>query len=79
MARDKRDAFERLATQRTRAVLDKLRVLGNCANPQLYEYTEDDVKTILRAIRSELRNVEAAFSQKTRREFKLKKHPRRMI
>ena len=79
MARDKREAFERLATQRTNAVLEKLRVLGNCANPQLYDYTDDDIRSIFRAIRSELRTVESAFGQKTRREFKLKQMPRRMM
>ena len=65
--------------QRTNAVLEKLRVLGNCANPQLYEYTEDDIRSIFRAIRSELRAVESAFGQKTRREFRLKKMPRRLM
>ena len=79
MARDKREAFERLATQRTNAVLEKLRVLGNCANPQLYDYTDDDIKLIFRAIRSELRTVESSFGQKTRREFRLKQMPRRMM
>ena len=79
MARNKREAFERLATQRTNAVLEKLRVLGNCANPQLYEYTDEDVRAILRAIKSELRTVEAAFNQRSRKEFKLKQLPGRML
>ena len=79
MARNKREAFERLATQRTNAVLEKLRVLGNCANPQLYEYTDEDVRAILRAIKGELRTVEAAFNQRSRKEFKLKQLPGRML
>lgn len=58
----KRAAFERLATQRTIAVLEKLRVLGNCANPQIYDYAEDDVRKIFGAIRKELRTVEAKFN-----------------
>ena len=57
----KREAFERLANQRTNAVLQKLRVLGHCSNGQLYEYTEEDIKAIFRAIRAELRAVESKF------------------
>ena len=76
MARNKREAFERLATQRTNAVLEKLRVLGNCANSQLYDYAEEDVRQIFSAIRSELKEIEASFSQRNRTEFKLKRSKR---
>jgi CHASE1-domain containing sensor protein len=79
MARNKREAFERLATQRTNAVLEKLRVLGNCANSQLYDYTDEDVRAIFRAIKGELRTVEAAFNQRSRKEFKLKQMPGRLV
>ena len=67
----KRDAFKRLATQRTNAVLERLRILGNCANPALYEYTEEDVKKIFRTIESELRVVKAKFSNSRIPEFNL--------
>ena len=40
----KTEAFQRLATKRTNEVLKRLRVLGHCANPQLYEYTDGEVK-----------------------------------
>ena len=43
----KEETFRRLATKRTSAVLERIRILGHCANPQLYEYSEDDVKKIL--------------------------------
>lgn len=64
-------AFRRLATRRTNAIIDRLRVLGHCANPQLYEYSQDDVKKIFRAIESELRTVKAKFRNSTRSEFEL--------
>ncbi len=67
----KRDAFRRLATQRTSAVLERLRILGNCANPALYEYGEEDVKKIFRVITSELRTVKAKFSNSKLPEFRL--------
>lgn len=67
----KRDAFRRLATQRTNAILERLRILGNCANPALYEYTEEDVKKIFRALDSEVRSVKAKFSNSRVPEFRL--------
>ena len=39
----KRQAFVRLASKRTEAVIERLRVLSNCSNPYAYEYTDDDV------------------------------------
>lgn len=67
----KRDAFRRLATQRTNNVLDRLRVLGHCANPHLYEYSAEDVKRIFKAIDAELRAVKAKFQNSSRSEFQL--------
>ena len=67
----KRDAFRRLATQRTNAVLERLRILGNCANPSLYEYSQEDVKKIFRAIESEVRTIKAKFSNSRLPEFRL--------
>jgi len=67
----KHDAFRRLATQRTNAVLERLRILGNCANPGLYEYTDEDVKKIFRTIESEVRTIKAKFSNSRVPEFRL--------
>lgn len=67
----KREAFRRLATQRTNGVLERLRILGHCANPQLYEYSEDDVKKIFRAIDAELRTVKTKFQNSSKSEFQL--------
>ena len=46
----KRNKFARLATARTKIVLQKIKVLGNCSNNYIYEYTEQDVKRIFEAI-----------------------------
>ncbi|MBA7704266.1 hypothetical protein ES703_113068 [subsurface metagenome] len=67
----KRDAFRRLATQRTNNVLDRLRVLGHCSNPHLYEYSDEDVKRIFKAIDAELRAVKAKFQNSSRSEFQI--------
>jgi len=67
----KRQAFQRLATKRTNAVLERIRVLGHCANPQLYEYSEEDVRKIFHAIEKELKVVKMKFQNSTRSEFRL--------
>jgi hypothetical protein len=67
----KSEAFKRLATRRTNAVLERLRILGHCANPQLYEYSEEDVRKIFRAIEKELRIVKTKFQNSTKSEFRL--------
>ena len=67
----KHDSFRRLATQRTNTVLERLRILGNCANAALYEYTEEDVKKIFKAIDAEVRSVKARFSNSKAPEFQL--------
>ena len=67
----KSGAFRRLATKRTNTVIDKLRILGHCANPWLYDYSEDDVKKMFRAIDAELRAVKSKFRNSSKSEFQL--------
>ena len=67
----KRDSFRRLATKRTNIVLDKLRILGHCANRRQYEYEPEEVKRIFRAIETELRAVRAKFQDTDQSKFTL--------
>lgn len=67
----KRDAFLRLAEKRTNAILERIRVLSNCANPYAYEYGEEDVRKIFSAIDRELKAARAKFDQSNRRRFTL--------
>jgi len=67
----KKEAFQRLATKRTNAVLERIRVLGHCANPQLYDYTQEDVRRIFQAIERELRVVKVRFQNSSKSEFRL--------
>lgn len=68
---NKRDKFLRLATQRTKEVLNRLRVLGNCSNRQVYDYNEDDIEKIFSALKDQLKSVEAKFHFPKHKEFKL--------
>ena len=67
----KEETFRRLATKRTNAVLERIRVLGHCANPQLYDYTQEDVRKIFQAIEKELRVVKVRFQNSSKSEFQL--------
>jgi hypothetical protein len=67
----KSDRFRRLATKRTVNVLQALRVLGNCANRAVYQYTDDDVRKIFNAVDKQLADVRAKFKETNRFEFKL--------
>ncbi len=67
----KREAFLRLAERRTSAVLERIRVLSNCANPYAYEYTDEDVKKIFKAIEQQLRVARTKFEQTRKSAFKL--------
>ena len=67
----KKEAFSRLAAQRTNNVLERLRILGNCANRQVYDYSEEDVRKIFAAIDKEVRLVKAKFLNSRRPDFSL--------
>jgi len=69
----KREVFLRLAEKRTNQVLEKIRILSNCANPYAYEYTDEDVRLIFAAIEQELKAAKSKFSlHQEKREFKLR-------
>ncbi len=57
----RRERFQRLASKRTSAVLEKLRVLGNCSNKSLYDYSDDEVRKIFCAVESELKATRLKF------------------
>lgn len=65
------DRFIRLATKRTNVLLEKLRVLGNCANRSIYDYSESEVNKIFNVIEQELKAVKSKFQTKRSRKFTL--------
>lgn len=71
MSETRSDRFKRLATQRTNAVLDKLRLLGNLSNKSSYEYSEEDLRKIFSAIDIQLRTIKTRFTGSKKNEFKL--------
>ncbi len=70
----KREAFRRLAEKRTSAILDRIRVLSNLANPYAYQWEEAEIRQMFDAIEEELRLAKAKFQQveRRRRAFRLR-------
>jgi hypothetical protein len=67
----RKERFRRLATARTNVVLKKLKVLSNCANRSVYDYTEDEINKIFSEIEKAVRSSKAKFHFSKTREFKL--------
>ena len=66
-----RDRFRRLAAYRTNIILERLRVLGNCSNRQVYEYTKEDIDKIFSAIEKVVKETKAKFRVPNKNKFKL--------
>lgn len=64
----KRDRFVRLAEKRTTLALQTIRLIGNLANRNNYEYGDTDAKKILGALSMELENLKRKFSDSPGRE-----------
>ena len=68
----KRERFKRIAENRTNKIINMIDLLGNCANKNNYEYTEEDVKSIFNAIESSLKISKMKFIEKQEKgKFKL--------
>jgi hypothetical protein len=72
MVESKKERFVRVAERRTNAILEKLRVLGNCSNQSMYEYSDEEISKIFSAIRRAVKDTESQFKQKSNTKFKLK-------
>ncbi len=69
----KRDRFVRIAARRTQHVLERLRILSNCSNRGVYEYSPEDIEKIFNTIQEELGLTRRQFEDrnKKRSEFTL--------
>lgn len=50
-----------MANKRVNKVLNQLRILGNLANKSYYDYNEDDVNKMFRAVDNQLKAVKGKF------------------
>lgn len=58
----KRERFKTVASRRVQKVLDDLESLSKCANRSTYEYSEDEVRKMMKAINDKVALLKASFS-----------------
>jgi hypothetical protein len=61
MVRNKRLKFVELADKRVNRAIKDLRLIGNLSNRAAYEYSDKDVKAIVRALQKEVDAVRSRF------------------
>lgn len=72
MSESKHDKFVRIAENRTNKIINMIRLLGNCSNKVVYDYSEADIKAIFNAIEFELKNAKNKFQDNELKESKFK-------
>lgn len=58
---EKRVKFIKLAEGRTQAALSAIRKIGNLANRRSYQFDENDIRKIMRALKEALSETERKF------------------
>ena len=59
---EKRQRFEKVASNRVQKIIDFLNLLKNCSNRNNYEYTEDDVEHMFSEIQKALKESRNAYN-----------------
>jgi len=60
--RDKRAKFVELMQNRVNRAIKDVRLIGNLANRSAYDYSNDDVKKVFKALQKELDAAESRFT-----------------
>lgn len=61
MMNEKRERFEKLAEKRVTETIKKIRLVGNLANKNNYDYTDEHAKQIIETLESEMRALKGKF------------------
>lgn len=61
----KSDNFKRLAEKRVTECVKKLRLIGNLANKNNYEYTDEQVKKIINTLENEIKLLKNKFKEES--------------
>ena len=64
----KAERFRRVAERRVNNVLEAMRLLGQCSNRRIYEYTDDDVRRMFREIDREIRAAKQSFMSQDKKK-----------
>jgi len=67
---NKKDNFKRIAEKRTNKIIESISKLQNLTNTSFYEYTEEQMEAIFKAIQKELDNQKKIFEDDKKKEKK---------
>jgi len=68
----KEERFKRVASRRVKEILNKMRLLKNCANNNNYSYSGEQANKIVSTIDAEWKKVKSEFdNSKPKKEFSL--------
>lgn len=59
----KKDRFKRVASRRVENILQGIRSLSKCSNLNNYEYDDEDLDKMIRAIKVELKSMETLYKK----------------
>lgn len=66
---ERRQKFVKLAERRTVNAIKAIRIIGKLGNPNAYEYVEDDVKKIAKALTDEIEAMKTRMMSTRRSEL----------
>lgn len=67
---NKKDRFKRIAETRTNKIIEMIRLLGNCSNRNVYDYSDDEVEKIFKVLENELAEKKKLFHLKDKADKK---------
>ena len=67
----KREKFIRLAEKRVNGVIRELELIGNLSNKSNYDYDDNDVEKIIKALKKAVSDLDSKFTSKAKNNFKL--------
>ena len=66
----KRENFVKLVNKRVNNALKKISLVGNLANKNNYEYSENDVNQIFKALENEIKDCKSKFDDQSKKQNK---------
>lgn len=66
---EKRKKFVKLAEGRTQSALDAIRKIGNLSNTRAYEYSETDIKKIIKVLKDATTEIDRKFNSSSGDSF----------
>ena len=71
MRESRPDRFRRVAEARVNKIIKMVRLLGNCSNPAVYAFTQEQVQQIFATLRDELDRAQKRYTRSYKKRFSL--------